>query len=397
VSKLKEDNNRNNNFNKSLVDGFGRVARKLRLSVTDRCNMQCIYCMPRDEQGNNKTESRSDNNSSSSAIGKRWFAKDEVLSYEEFLRISHIMAQLGIEKIRITGGEPLLRPRVEDLIAGLSKINGIKSISMTTNGLFLGEKADLLKKSGLQSVNISLDTFKTGRFKAMCGVDGLHKVLNSIHAAERVGLKVKINTVVVRGWNDDEVIDFANFAREKGHVVRFIEFMPLDGSGIWAPDLVVSKGEIIARIRNSIGDIIEEASGLIDGADDDDDNNKIINNNNDDDDDGARLTGAESAAPAKIYSFADGKGTLGFIPSVTEPFCAQCDRVRITSDGRLLTCLFENPGYDIRSLLRNGKKTDQEIADYILESIWKKPEGIVRIIRLKALKPTLNLMHTIGG
>jgi GTP 3',8-cyclase len=379
VSKLKEDNNRNNNFNKSLVDSSGRVARKLRLSVTDRCNMQCIYCMPRDEQGNNKTESRSDNNSSS-AIGKRWFAKDEVLSYEEFLRISHIMAQLGIEKIRITGGEPLLRPRVQDLIAGLSKINGIKSISMTTNGLFLGEKADLLKKSGLQSVNISLDTFKAGRFKAMCGVDGLHKVLNSIHAAERAGLKVKINTVVVRGWNDDEVIDFANFAREKGHVVRFIEFMPLDGSGIWAPDLVVSKGEIIARIRNSIGDIIKEASGLIDGADD-----------------GARLTGAESAAPAKIYSFADGKGTLGFIPSMTEPFCAQCDRVRITSDGRLLTCLFENPGYDIRSLLRNGKKTDQEIADYILESIRKKPEGIVRIIRLKALKPTLNLMHTIGG
>jgi GTP 3',8-cyclase len=380
VSKLKEDNNRNNNFNKSLVDSSGRVARKLRLSVTDRCNMQCIYCMPRDEQGNNKTESRSDNNNGSSAIGKRWFAKDEVLSYEEFLRISHIMAQLGIEKIRITGGEPLLRPRVQDLIAGLSKINGIKSISMTTNGLFLGEKADLLKKSGLQSVNISLDTFKAGRFKAMCGVDGLHKVLNSIHAAERAGLKVKINTVVVRGWNDDEVIDFANFAREKGHVVRFIEFMPLDGSGIWAPDLVVSKGEIIARIRNSIGDIIKEASGLIDGADD-----------------GARLTGAESAAPAKIYSFADGKGTLGFIPSMTEPFCAQCDRVRITSDGRLLTCLFENPGYDIRSLLRNGKKTDQEIADYILESIRKKPEGIVRIIRLKALKPTLNLMHTIGG
>ena len=191
MSKLKEDNNRNNNFNKSLVDGFGRVARKLRLSVTDRCNMQCIYCMPRDEQGNNKTESRSDNNSSSSAIGKRWFAKDEVLSYEEFLRISHIMAQLGIEKIRITGGEPLLRPRVQDLIAGLSKINRIKSISMTTNGLFLGEKADLLKKSGLQSVNISLDTFKAGRFKAMCGVDGLHKVLNSIHAAERAGLKVR--------------------------------------------------------------------------------------------------------------------------------------------------------------------------------------------------------------
>jgi GTP 3',8-cyclase len=395
----REDNNNENNVDKALVDGFGRVARKLRLSVTDRCNMQCIYCMPRDrddtkDRSESDDEDDNDSNMKNEAIAKkRWFAKDEVLSYEEFLRISHIMAQLGIEKIRVTGGEPLIRPRVQDLIAGLSKINGIKSISMTTNGIYLGEKADLLKKSGLQSVNISLDTFKAGRFKAMCGIDGLHKVLNSIHAAESAGLKVKINTVVVRGWNDDEVLDFANFARETGHVVRFIEFMPLDGSGIWLPDLVVSKGEIIARIRNGIGDIVETgALGLIDGADDDDDKN---NNNNYDG--GAGLTGAESAAPAKLYSFADGKGTVGFIPSMTEPFCAQCDRVRITSDGRLLTCLFENPGYDIRSLLRNGKKTDQEIADHILESIRKKPEGIVRIIRLKALKPTLNLMHTIGG
>ena len=372
VSKLKEDNRRNN-VNKALVDGFGRVARKLRLSVTDRCNMQCIYCMPRDDD--KKEKSGSDNNQT---IANRWFAKDDVLSYEEFLRISLIMAQLGIEKIRVTGGEPLLRPRVEDLIAGLSKINGIKSISMTTNGLYLSEKADLLKKSGLQSVNISLDTFKVGRFKAMCGIDGLHKVLNSIYAAQNTGLKVKVNTVVVRGWNDDEVLDFANFARETGCVVRYIEFMPLDGSGIWSPDLVVSKSEIISRIRNDICNIEEASSGIID------------NTNH-----GAALSDTGSA-PEKLYSFTDGKGTVGFIPSMTEPFCAQCDRVRITSDGRLLTCLFENPGHDIRNLLRNGK-TDQEIANYILESMRKKPEGIVRIIRSKALKPTLNLMHTIGG
>jgi cyclic pyranopterin phosphate synthase len=365
LSKLKENGN---NVDKSLVDGFGRIARKLRLSVTDRCNMQCIYCMPRD--ADKKEDSQSNNN----AIAKRWLAQSQVLSYEEFLRVSYIMARLGIEKIRVTGGEPLLRPRVEDLIAGLSKINEIKSISMTTNGLYLGEKADLLKKSGLQSVNISLDTFKSGRFKAMCGIDGLQKVLNSIYAAENAGLKVKINTVIVRGWNDEEVVDFASFARETGHVVRFIEFMPLDGSGIWSPDLVVSKSEIVSRIRNDIGDI--EPSGIVDK------NGAKVNDN--------------GSAPAMLYSFIDGKGTVGFIPSMTEPFCAQCDRLRITSDGKLLTCLFENPGHDIKNLLRNGK-TDQEIANYILESTRKKPEGVVSIIRSKALKPTLNLMHTIGG
>lgn len=366
MSKLKEDSG--SNVDKALVDGFGRVARKLRLSVTDRCNMQCIYCMPRDSETKDVPES---NNNS---IANRWLTKSQVLSYEEFVRVSHIMARLGIEKIRITGGEPLLRPKVEDLIAELSKINEIKSISMTTNGLYLSEKADLLKKSGLQSVNISLDTFNAQRFKAMCGIDGLHKVLNSIYAAENVGLKVKINTVVVRGWNEDEIVDFASFARETGHVVRFIEFMPLDGSGIWSPDLVVSKNEIISRIKNEIGDI--EASGIVD-------NNGSKGND-------------ASSAPAKLYSFTDGDGTVGFIPSMTEPFCAHCDRVRITSDGRLLTCLFENPGHDIKSLLRNGK-TDQEIANYILESTQKKPEGVVSIIRSKALKPTLNLMHTIGG
>ncbi len=366
MSKLKEDSG--NNLDKALVDDFGRVGRKLRLSVTDRCNMQCSYCMPRDMDRSDKSGRNNE------AIAKRWLAKDEVLSYEEFLRISQIMARLGIEKIRVTGGEPLLRPGVQELIVGLSKINGIKSISMTTNGLYLGEKADLLKKSGLQNVNISLDTFKAARFKAMCGIDGLHKVLNSIYASEDAGLKVKINTVVMRGWNDDEVIDFANFARETGHIVRFIEFMPLDGSGIWSPNLVVSKSEIISRIRNDICDI--EASGIVDNT-------------------GSILSDTRSA-PAKLYSFTDGKGTVGFVPSMTEPFCAQCDRMRITSDGRLLTCLFENPGYDIKNLLRN-RKTDQEIANYIVESARRKPEGVVSIIRSKALKPTLNLMHTIGG
>ncbi len=381
VPKIKEEkeDDDGNNQDKLLVDGFGRIARKLRLSLTDRCNMQCIYCMPSDSDNNGRSESNNNHDIiiNNKAFAKRWLDRDEVLSYEELLRISKIMAKLGIEKIRLTGGEPLLRPKVEDLIMELSKINEIKSISMTTNGLYLREKADLLKKSGLQSVNISLDTFKAERFKAMCGIDGLQKVLNSIYAAKHAGLKIKINTVVVRGWNDDEVIDFANFARETGHIVRFIEFMPLDGSGIWSPDLVVSKSEIISKIRKNICNI--EAS------------ESIINHNGK-----TSSNDGGAAAPAKLYSFIDGKGTVGFIPSVTEPFCAQCDRLRITSDGKLLTCLFENPGRDIKGLLRGGK-ADQDIANYILESTRKKPEGIISIIRSKALKPSLNLMHTIGG
>ncbi|MFL6481481.1 MAG: GTP 3',8-cyclase MoaA [Nitrososphaera sp.] len=367
----------------SLSDRFGRVARKLRLSITDKCNMECIYCMPRDLDENDDKfgTDNNKNNKNNKTIRKKWLAKHEVLTYGEFVRISQIMAKLGIEKIRVTGGEPLMRPGVEDLVARLSEIHEIRSVSMTTNGLYLAEKAELLKRSGLQSVNISLDTFKPARFKSMCGVDGLQKVLHSINASENAGLKVKINTVVVRGWNDDEVVNFATFARETGHVVRFIEFMPLDGSGIWLPDLVVSKSEIISRIRKEVCDLHTS------GTTDDNYNNRISEDN-----DGVE----DASAPAKIFSFTDGKGTLGFIPSMTEPFCSQCDRMRITSDGRLLTCLFENPGHDIRNLLRNGK-TDQEISDYVLELTKMKPEGVISIIRSKALKPTLNLMHTIGG
>jgi len=394
LAKLGE--NHEINVQNSLSDRYGRVARKLRLSITDRCNMQCIYCMPRDmdkkdakfDIGSNRSNNNNDDNTT---IQKKWLAQDEVLTYEEFSRVSHIMAKLGIEKIRVTGGEPLIRPRVEDLIAKLSDIDGINSISMTTNGIYLANKADLLKRSGLQSVNISLDTLKPERFKSMCGIDGLQKVLNSIHVSENAGLKVKINTVVVRGWNDDEVVNFARFARETGHTVRFIEFMPLDGSGIWLPDLVVSKSEISSRIRKEVCDLQPLEFGNIENScnavkDDNDDNGNYYNKNEED----------RRSAPGKIFSFDDGKGTVGFIPSMTEPFCEQCDRMRITSDGRLLTCLFENPGHDIRSLLRNGK-SDQEISDYILECTKRKPEGVISSIRSKTLKPTMNLMHTIGG
>jgi cyclic pyranopterin phosphate synthase len=328
-----------------LVDNYGRIAKKLRISVTDRCNMRCGYCMPKDNT--------------------KWFDTDEVLTFEEITRLSSIFANLGIEKIRITGGEPLVIPSLENLIESISKIHCIKSIGLTTNGLLLLEKVKALRSSGLASVNISLDSFKEDRFKMMTGVNGLNKVINSIQRAKDSGLDVKINTVVVRGWNDDEVINFANFARRTGITVRFIEFMPLDGAGIWRSDLVFSKKEMMGKLESNIGKmfpVIEQ----------------------------------EISTPAKLYSFSDGIGAIGFIPSVSEPFCNQCDRIRLTSDGRFLTCLFESPGYDIKRYLRGGA-SDEEIAQCLKHSMTMKQEGIASLIRINALKPKLNLMHTIGG
>jgi cyclic pyranopterin phosphate synthase len=328
-----------------LIDNYGRIAKKLRVSVTDRCNMRCGYCMPTNNI--------------------KWFDSTEVLSFEEIVRLSSIFANLGVEKIRITGGEPLVRPLIENLIKSIAKIPHIKSIGLTTNGLLLSDSVKKLKSSGLNSVNISLDSFKEDRFKMMTGINGLDKVLSSIQKAKDAGLDVKINTVVVRGWNDDEVVEFANFARHTGVTVRFIEFMPLDGTGIWRSDLVFSKKEMIEKLESNIGKVFP-------------------------------VLEQEISAPAKLYSFSDRIGTVGFIPSVSEPFCNQCDRIRLTSDGRFLTCLFESPGYDIKSYLRRGA-SDEELSQCLIHCMTAKPEGIVSLIRINGLKPKLNLMHTIGG
>jgi GTP 3',8-cyclase len=303
----------------------------------------------------------------------QWFNEKDVLDFDEITRLVSILADLGIERIRLTGGEPLLRPKLEDLIISLGKINSIKSMSMTTNGLHLAYKAKRLRDAGLESVNISLDTFRRDRFKMITGIDGLSEVIDAIDVADHVGLKVKINTVVIRGWNDDEIIDFANFARDTGQCVRFIEFMPLDGSGIWQPNLVFSKKEMIKKITDNMIKIEPL------------DNSHINNDRN-----------THSTDPAMLYSFIDDKGTIGFIPSITEPFCGNCDRIRLTSDGRLLTCLFENPGYELTSMLRSGK-SEYYIKKQIIEDLKKKPEGIIKIIKTNSLKPSLNLMHTIGG
>lgn len=330
--------------NSRLTDGFNRTPKKLRISVTDRCNMRCIYCMPQKEFS--------------------WRPRNEILSYEEITRIAKIFVGLGIEKIRLTGGEPLVRPQIEKLISSLSKIDGVKKISLTTNGLLLGEKINQLKDAGLRSVNVSLDTLSAARFKSITGVDGLSRVQASLKAAQDAGFEVKINTVVMRGYNDSEVEDFAKLALTQGLTVRFIEFMPLDGSHIWDPSTVVTKQEMMERINRNVTEL------------------QPLNNNPSD--------------PARLYTFKGGRGTVGFIPSMSEPFCSACDRIRLTADGKFLTCLFEQPTYDVRALLRGGK-SDKEIEQFLVECYRKKPEGVVGIIRNKNLNAGLNRMNTIGG
>ncbi|HEX9320168.1 MAG TPA: GTP 3',8-cyclase MoaA [Nitrososphaeraceae archaeon] len=328
-----------------MLDSFGRHARKLRISVTDRCNMRCMYCMPQNDK-------------------IAWYPENDFLTYEEIVRLAGIFSTVGVEKIRITGGEPLVRPNIEKLIRALSCLQSLKQISLTTNGLLLREKLIDLKDAGLQSINISLDTLVADRFKTITGIDGFAKVLNSIYATVDSGLNTKINVVIMRGWNDDEIEKFVDFGRTNGIVIRFIEFMPLDGSHIWDPSLVVPMQEILMRIERTTGDL--------------------------------KVSDSNSSDPAQIYSLENGGGIIGFIPSMSKPFCGSCDRVRITSDGKFLTCLFEKPLYDLKPLLRNGK-TDLEIRKYIEECFYKKSEGVIAIIRNNNLKPGMNLMHTIGG
>lgn len=327
-----------------LKDSFGRVAKKLRISVTDRCNMRCVYCMP-----NNNIN---------------WLSQKYLLSYGQITQIVRILTLFGIEKLKITGGEPLVRSNIHELVRSLFSIKEIKSISMTTNGLLLKDKIKDLKKSGLDSINVSLDTFDVTRFKTMSGVDGLHIVKGAIKEAVEEKLRVKINTVIMRGWNDDEISKFVEFSRDTGCPVKFIEFMPLDGTKIWSEDLVVSKKEMINRINKDFGKLIELNNDITD--------------------------------PARLYTFNDGVGVIGFIPSITEPFCQNCDRIRLTADGKLYGCLFDNKSHDLRCLL-DPNKTDKEISEYIHDCIKEKPEGIIRIIKNKSLTPNMNNMYSIGG
>ena len=328
-----------------LVDRFGRVARKLRISVTDRCNFRCNFCMPRNPV---------------------WLDRNELLTFEEIARLARIFARMGVSRVRLTGGEPLVRRGIEKLVSMLAEVEGIESVSMTTNGYFLEEMAAKLKEAGLRGVTVSLHSLKPERYEEVVGVKGVfEKVVRGIRRAIEVGLwPVKVNVVVTRGCNDDEILDFAELARRTGISVRFIEYMPFDGERLWRPELVVSGEEIVRAI--------EERYRL-------------------------EPLEREPGSTSLNYRFADGaQGTIGVITSMTRPFCYDCDRVRLKADGKLVPCLFSNAEYDLKPLLRGGA-SDEEIEDFIRSAFWNKFEGVESLIRKHQIPTHIRSMYTIGG
>ena len=306
-----------------LRDSYHRPIRDLRVSLTDRCNFRCFYCLPHGEP----------------PIAP----KEQMLSYEEIERACEIFVALGIEKIRLTGGEPMLRRDIETIIRKLTRLkdSGLKDLALTTNGYYLPERAQSLKDAGLDRVTISVDSLKRDVFKRMTGVDVLDKVLTGLAAAKQAKLEpIKINAVIVRGHNEDEVADFAAFAREYDVKMRFIEFMPLDSGHEWSRADVVSGKEI----RDRIG----ERFPLV------------------------RVEVARGSDTSARYRFADGApGEIGIIAPVTEPFCGACSRIRLTADGQIRTCLFSTVEHSLRDVLRSGASR-AEIIDYIHSVIFKK-------------------------
>ena len=300
-----------------LLDRYQRPLRDLRISVTDRCNFRCTYCMPFDHY--------------------EWIDKSLILSYEEIERLAGLFARLGVEKIRLTGGEPMLRRDLELLVAKLAAVDGIEEICLTTNGTSLAEKCCLLKAAGLDRINVSLDTLDPAKFKAITKRGDLDEVLRGLMAAKECGLSpIKINTVIEKGVNDSEVLDLVEFAREHGFGMRFIEYMDVGNANNWTERKLVPKRQILETIgqRYKLREV---------GRDRD-------------------------SAPAVDYEFADGGGDLGVIASVTEPFCGSCSRARLTADGKLVTCLFSGQGFDLRSLLRGGSSDDEVLQ--ALRSVW---------------------------
>ena len=305
-----------------LKDSFGRLIRDLRVSLTDRCNFRCFYCLPHGEPPA--------------------APKEQMLSFEEIEYVAEIFVSMGIEKLRLTGGEPMMRRDIETLVRKLSALKPeLKDLALTTNGYFLPDRAQGLKDAGLDRVTISLDSLKRDTFKRMTGVDVLERVLEGIKAAKRAGLTpIKINAVVVRGHNEGEVADFASFAREHDLSMRFIEFMPLDSGHEWSREMVVPGREIRAAI--------EERFPLV------------------------AVPVRRGSETSSRYRFADGaKGEIGIIAPVTEPFCGACSRIRLTADGQIRTCLFSTVEHSLRDVVRGGA-TRQEIIEYIESVVMKK-------------------------
>jgi GTP 3',8-cyclase len=303
-----------------LRDGHGRLIEDLRVSVTDRCNFRCQYCMP--------------------AEGLPWLERGELLSFEEIDRLVRLLVRLGVRSVRLTGGEPLVRREFPKLIGMLSSIEGLDDLSLTTNGYLLAQMADELVEAGLERINVSLDSLSRDRFFQMTRRDSLAQVIEGLEALERFPQlgTVKVNCVAMRGFTEEEVIPFAELARRKPYQVRFIEFMPLDADHSWSRDRVLTGAEI--------REIIDGVYPL-------------------------EALEREAHATARVWRFRDGKGEIGFVNPVSEPFCADCDRIRLTAEGKLRTCLFSLHETDLREPLRAGAG-DDEVEETIRDAVWRK-------------------------
>ncbi len=316
-----------------LVDTYNRPIKDLRISVTDRCNFRCTYCMPLDEY--------------------EWIDKKEILTFEEIARLASLFVGFGVEKIRLTGGEPLVRQNLDQLVAKLAAVDGLKDLCLTTNGALLAEKIDALKAAGLKRLNVSVDTLNPEKFTRMTKRGDLKKVLEGIFAAKRRGIeRIKLNAVIERGVNDNDIIPLVEFSRENGFAIRFIEYMDVGNANNWTSARLVSKREILEKIMSRFP---------------------------------LREVGRDhGSAPSVDYEFVDGRGDLGVIASVTEPFCSSCTRIRLTADGKVVSCLFSQIGHDVKAKLRGGASDDQ-IAEF-LRSIWTMRKDRYSSERLEALR-----------
>jgi cyclic pyranopterin phosphate synthase len=325
-----------------LIDTFGRIHNNLRISVTDRCNLRCTYCMPEEVA---------------------FLDRAELLTFEEITHFVRVAASLGIDKLRLTGGEPLLRRDLPHLVRMVANVPGIKDVGLTTNGLLLAQQAQALFDAGLRRINISLDTLDPGRFREISRRDGLEQVLAGIAAAQKAGFApIKINAVCIRGLTESDVVPLARFAREKGLEMRFIEYMPI-GAGPWERNKVYFAHEILDQIEREVAALVP--------ADD-----------------------YDPHAPAMNFQYSDGGGRVGVIASVSRPFCRSCNRLRLTSEGKLRNCLFALNEVDVKPLLR-GKRDDVQLAEIIRRNVRGKWEGH-EINTARFIKPQ-RTMHTIGG
>ena len=328
----------------SLVDSFGRHHNNLRISVTDRCNIRCFYCMP--------------------AENVQFMAKSKLLTFEEIVRFVRLMVPQGVNKLRLTGGEPLVRKDLHKLVGMLAEIEGIQDIGITTNGILLADQAQALYDAGLRRLNVSLDALDPIKFQEITRREGYEQVLNGIEVARQVGFSpIKINAVAIRGMTESEIVPFGKFARESGCEVRFIEYMPLDADAAWEREKVLFASEMIDVLSRELMPLVPSGD-------------------------------PDPRAPSTDFQFEDGIGRIGFIPSVSQPFCEQCNRFRLTADGRLRNCLFSLEETDIKTLLREDA-SDQQIVAAVQESIKNKWSG--HKINAADFEQPKRPMHSIGG